>query len=123
MKFKILISTLVIILSSCSSFQQLNTMSRSQNRQNIERQNEKKLKESMNSWVGSSKNNLLIEWGEPQSVNSDGNGGELLTFTELKRAYFDNFGYITVIHKYIFYINSNNKVYNWRYKKEGRQGM
>lgn len=47
---------------------------------------QQELQEMMDSWIGSSKHDLLLTWGSPVSVSSDGNEGEILTFEELKRA-------------------------------------
>jgi hypothetical protein len=43
---------------------------------------EQKFKEMMDSWVGSSKKELLMTWGSPESVTSDGDNGEIITFNE-----------------------------------------
>jgi hypothetical protein len=79
--------------------------------------------EGMNSWKGSSKHELILKFGPPTSTASDGNGGEILTYEELKRAYTDSFGYVTFVHKYMFYANSNGIIYHTMYKREGRQGQ
>jgi len=83
---------------------------------------DQEFKNMMNSWKGSTKNALLLKWGSPASVTSDGAGGEILTFEELKRAYFDSMGYITVVDKYMFYVNKDNIIYYWRYERSFRQG-
>ncbi|MBF0576388.1 hypothetical protein [Dysgonomonas sp. GY617] len=84
---------------------------------------QQELSENMDSWLDSSKHDLLLTWGSPTSVSSDGNGGEILTFEQLKRAYFPDFGYMTVVNRYMFYINSQNIVYNWRVDQQKRQGQ
>lgn len=83
---------------------------------------EQEFEKMMSSWIGSTKNALLLSWGSPSSVASDGKGGEILTFEEVKRAYFEGRGYITVIHKYMFYVNKDNIVYHWLYSRNGREG-
>jgi len=81
------------------------------------------LEKTMNSWLNSSKHDLLLTWGSPTSVSSDGNNGQILTFEQLKRASLPNFGYITVVNRYMFYINNQNIVYHWRVDQQKRQGQ
>jgi len=77
----------------------------------------------MDKCKGITKQSFLLQNGPPTSVSTDGNEGEILLYEELKRAYTDNFGYITVVHKTMFYVNSAGIIYNWNYKKETRQGQ
>jgi hypothetical protein len=81
------------------------------------------LKAQMESYIDKSKHTLLLDWGSPASVNSDGNGGEIIVFEQLKRIYTETFGYYTVVHKVTFYINSQNIVYQARYDRSDRQGF
>ncbi len=45
--------------------------------------------EAMQSWVGSSINDLYLSWGPPSSTMSDGNGGTIISYY-----YSRNFGQI-----------------------------
>ncbi len=109
---KILYAIMILsLLLSCNT-----TRKKSINKQ-------QEFKQDMDSWLDSSKHDLLLTWGSPTSVSSDGNEGEILTFEQLKRAYFPDFGYITVVNRYMFYINSQNIVYNWRVDQQKRQGQ
>jgi len=107
---KIILITILLSLVSCST-----TKRTSASRQ-------KEVEKMMNNWIGSSKHDLLLTWGSPKSVSSDGNNGEILTFEELKRAFLQSYGYVTVVHRYMFYVNNQSKVYTWRYDTQRRQG-
>lgn len=111
--------TLIFIAQGCYTTQSVSN--KDQETQSVSNKDQE-FENMMNSWKGSTKNALLLEWGSPANVTSDGNGGEILTFEELKRAYFESMGYITVIHKYMFYVNKDNIIYYWRYERSGRQG-
>jgi len=69
------------------------------------------------------KQSLLSLNGPPTSTSTDGNGGEILVYEELKRGYTESTGYITVVHKTMFYVNSSGIIYDWLYKKESRLGQ
>ena len=58
-------------------------------------------REVLNSWLGSTKNEILMEFGPPKSVTSDGNNGEILIYSNTKR---NSISY--AIHKQYIYINS-----------------
>jgi hypothetical protein len=102
-----LVSLLFLLLSSCM----INQAAQDQ-----------EFKNTMDAWIGKTKNSLLLKWGSPNQVNSDGDGGEIITFIETRRGYLPNFGYVTMDHKYMFYINSRNVIYHWNYDRQGRQG-
>jgi len=76
------------------------------------------VKEMMNSWMGSTKHELLLQWGVPYRTSTDGNRGEILTFATQKGAYHPNFGYTTVTHNYLFYVDSKGIIYHWKYYKD-----
>lgn len=82
------------------------------------------LKETMDSWLGASKHQLLLQWGSPTSVFPDGNGGEIYTYVKTSQtggfAWTDYWGNThwrapqQVHDKYNFYINSSDRIYAWR---------
>ncbi|PSR53254.1 hypothetical protein AHMF7605_06775 [Adhaeribacter arboris] len=84
---------------------------------------EQELRETMDEWIGQTKHQLLLKWGVPTVTASDGNGGEILKFDQLRRGLFSNGNYITVIHTYSFCIDKEQKIYTWKYNKQGRQGQ
>ncbi len=73
--------------------------------------------EVMNSWIGSSKQELLLKWGAPANVTSDGNGGEILTFHEHDKIFINN-TFLTRRYSYSFYLDANQKVYHGKYRRE-----
>jgi hypothetical protein len=111
LKTKIITIISVFLLASCFTTQSTS-----------KKVEEQKFNEMMDSWVGSSKKELLMSWGSLESVTSDVDNGEIITFNELKRAYLGELGYVTVNHKYMFYINPLKKNYHWNYSRNGRQG-
>lgn len=38
----------------------------------------------MNSWLGSTKQNLIMSWGPPDRIASDGGTGEILVYATLR---------------------------------------
>lgn len=40
------------------------------------------IREVMESWIGSSANQLYSSWGAPNTIASDGHGGQILTYTQ-----------------------------------------
>jgi hypothetical protein len=79
--------TICIIMSGCYMTQQSSSGSE-----------ESQIRAIMQPYMGYTENELLLKWGSPTSTNSDGNGGKILTFEELRRVHTDSFGYITMIH-------------------------
>lgn len=75
----------------------------------------------MDSWNGQTKQHLILKWGPPNSVVSDGGTGEIVIYATQRHSqgipqygvppsnYWDN--------KY-FYVNSEGKIYHWLIKKE-----
>ena len=75
-------------------------------------------KEVMKSWVGESKQNLIISWGPPEQIIEDGEGGEILAYSRQVNApvsYYANNSYqttsITEFEYQIFWVNSEGKIY------------
>jgi len=75
----------------------------------------------MDSWLGSSKQSLIMSWGPPTKTASDGGNGEILVYS--KQVYnpgLPNMGIAPSTYwdnKY-FYVNSEGKVYYWMTKRE-----
>lgn len=94
-----------------------------------------KEKTTMDSWLGHSKAELLQSWGPPTKVDSDGQGGEILTYdksvalTQTPGTVYNNgYGGINytrpqnnvVTRSRMFYVNQQGKIYHWL--AQGRQG-
>ena len=69
-------------------------------------QSEKKL---MTSWVGHTKQDLVLKWGPPTRVASDQNNGEIYIYETQSMAY----NTVRYNHR-MFYINNSGRVYYWR---------
>ncbi|NEM99330.1 hypothetical protein [Pontibacter burrus] len=118
MKLKALLLVVPLLLNSCYSYTPQRSVNTSQSQDQIQ------LKEQMDSWIGATKHQLLLKWGTPAVTTSDGNGGEIIKFEKLKRAYLQTMGgYITVVHNYSFYVGEDNMIYHWKYDRNQRQGM
>lgn len=79
-------------------------------------------KKSMDSWIGYTKKQLILKKGPPTSITSDGDKGEVLVYEDLRRAVISG-TYLTVVHRTMFYVNSDGIIYHWRYDRSGRQGF
>lgn len=88
----------------------------------------KSQKQIMDSWLGSSKQNLIMSWGPPDRTASDGGTGEILVYA--KRIYipsstfYDSYGGSSTTpartywdYKYI-YVNNEGKIYYWMIRRE-----
>lgn len=107
MRKNILILTLFFLsfgFINCSSFADLNKT-----------QTDNAIK-MMDTWIGSSKKDLLLKWGSPNSVTSDGNGGEIVSFYEYDKIMVYN-TLVTRKYTYSFYIDSQQKVYHGKYQR------
>lgn len=79
----------------------------------------KSTRKVMDSWLGATKQQLIMSWGPPTKSASDGGNGEILVYSKqgyipasqymVAQSYWDN--------KY-FYINSSGKIYHWMTKRE-----
>lgn len=86
------------------------------------------ISKKMETWVGSSKNQLYKSWGPPTRVTDDGSGGEILIYEK-----YINFGqqpgqiynsngrinYTTpqqngYLRQRMFYVNNSGYIYSWR---------
>jgi hypothetical protein len=66
-------------------------------------------KEVFNSWIGHEKKELILSWGPPTRTTSDGNGGEVLIYSNQYSYNYQAYWY----HK-MMYVNGSNKIYHWR---------
>ena len=97
--FLFLLLTTLFTLNSCSSFLDPNKA-----------QTDKTIK-MMETWIGSTKQDLLLKWGSPDSITSDGNGGEIVSFYEYDKVMvYDTL--ITRRYTYSFYIDAQQKIYH-----------
>lgn len=66
----------------------------------------------MDSWMGATKQQLILRWGPPTTTASDGNGGEILIYA---RRVYGQFNYTTVDYwEYkMMYFNQQGKAYHW----------
>lgn len=82
----------------------------------------------MNSWLGATKQQLLMNYGLPSRTGSDGAGGEIIVFS--RQVVRDNPSLVDrggslqvqqgvpfVFYKHrMFYINVEGNVYHWNYE-------
>ena len=73
----------------------------------------------MNSWIGRSRSDLILDWGPPTSgYASDGKGGEILLYNYGNNIYVPVNGIIvqsTVSRYSHVYCDSNGKIYHIRW--------
>lgn len=64
----------------------------------------------MDSWVGKTRQELLLAQGPANDTVSDGNNGYIVIY------YLSNVGFNGSVTstRYSFYINEDNKIYTWR---------
>ena len=94
-----------------------------------------KKKTTMNSWLGSTKAQLIQSWGPPTKVTSDAQGGEILIYDKtvkfpqnpgsVYQGYDNSIQYTnpestTITRSRMFYVDANGKIYHWLC--QGRQG-
>ena len=65
----------------------------------------------MDSWVGDSKQNLILKWGPPVRLASDGGTGEILVYSKQR---YNSIAQVTMYYIYMFYVNDSDKIYYWR---------
>ena len=73
--------------------------------------------EILNSWIGKSKNELLMKWGMANRNADDGKGGQILAYEKRRSLggfisgnYFEN----SFVHYTEIFVDSNNMIYYWR---------
>jgi len=69
----------------------------------------------MDSWLGDTKQNLILKWGPPARVASDGGSGEILIYS--RQVYMPQYRVNFYDYK-MFYANSQGKIYSWLTKRE-----
>jgi hypothetical protein len=67
-------------------------------------------KEKMNSWLGSTKQQIIMSWGPPARTASDGGTGEILIY--VRQIYIPQSNMNFYDYKMI-YVNSGGKIYHW----------
>jgi hypothetical protein len=76
-------------------------------------------KEIMNSWIGSTKQELILNWGPPVRTASDGGTGEILVYA--RQGYFPGYngqGAYTYWDYRYMYTDSSGKIYSWMTRQE-----
>jgi len=68
-------------------------------------------KKILNSWIGSSKQNLIYSWGPPAQTTSDGSDGEILIYA--RHIYAPSMGLNTWEYK-MMYAHADGIIYHWR---------
>ena len=71
-------------------------------------------KKTMNSWIGYTKQDLVLKWGQPARKESDENGGQIYVYETEYQSYATSM----YVHKF-FYIDSDGKIYHWRTQRGG----
>jgi hypothetical protein len=85
---------------------------------------------AMNSWLGSKKSTLILQWGPPTRTQSDGDGGQILIYDSSPMSFQEKPGRIyrnqngsigytsptssTVVRMRMFYVRENGQIYHWR---------
>ncbi len=92
MKKAYIVLFLVIALTSCSS-----------------------QKKTLNTWIGSSKYNLIQSWGPPVHTADDGNGGEVLIYAQQVYAPDLKLNYWNYR---MMYAHSDGTIYHWRTSRQ-----
>jgi len=78
---------------------------------------QKKLTENvLNSWIGDSKQNLILKWGPPVQTTSDGNNGEILVYAN-RIYYVLATGPVDYWEYRMMYVNAAGKIYHWLFKR------
>lgn len=66
---------------------------------------------NLDNWLGHTKQELVLNWGPPSQTDSDGNGGEILTYSNVYKSPFTG-DYFDKIR--LMYVDASAKVYAWR---------
>lgn len=77
----------------------------------------KKIQQTMDSWMGHHKSELIQSWGPPTRYESDGKGGEILIYEKsvTRGSVIGNTYYQNTRHPYnMFYADKDGKLYYWR---------
>lgn len=71
--------------------------------QSLYEHNKSEVQKAREHWVGNTKQDLILAWGQPNNIYSDGKDGEIYNYRR-------NNGYIVWVTD--FYINTNNVIYH-----------
>jgi hypothetical protein len=90
------------------------------------------INKSMAAWEGRSANDLIADWGPPQQIMSDGNGGRILVYTThtlwggdtaQTNGNITSYGAISATTTYqpsgsyrMFWVNSSGVIYRWTWR-------
>jgi hypothetical protein len=80
---------------------------------------EQQTKKSMDSWLGSSKQALILEWGAPDRITTDGSTGEVLVYTKTASAHNAYYS-VTQYATYMFYVHAAGDIYFWKAERGTR---
>lgn len=82
----------------------------------------------MDSWLGHTKQELIMTWGPPSRVASDGAGGEIVVFAKQgympPTTFYDNTGGSTTSNSLtfwdykMFWIDTQGKIYHWMTQRQ-----
>jgi len=76
-----------------------------------------KTKAAMDSWLGSSTQTLIKEWGAPSRVTTDGDGGEVLVY---ERSTYLSYYKVTYYTIRMFYAHADGIIYHWKAENGNR---
>jgi len=76
-----------------------------------------KTKVAMDSWLGSSTQTLIKEWGAPSRVTTDGAGGEVLVY---ERSTYLSYYKVTYYTIRMFYAHADGIIYHWKAENGNR---
>ena len=65
----------------------------------------------MDSWIGNTKQQLIMSWGPPERTSSDGSGGEVLIYVHSR---YNSINRYTIYDYKMFYAHSDGNIYHWR---------
>jgi hypothetical protein len=115
MNEKIILMTICIVfLYGCNTQRNVSSREYYSTAQQRSEDNE----DNMDSWIGITKQQLLLKWGAPSSTYSDSAGSEILTYVKAN-GIPDLFmgGTLRINHTYSFYIDSSGKIYHCKYDR------
>ncbi len=76
-------------------------------------------KKIMNAWVGLTKQQLILSWGPPSRIASDGGNGEILVYAnQLYSPGVNGTGAFSYLNYKYMYVDSSSKIYHWLVKIE-----
>lgn len=89
-------------------------------------------KQVMDSWVGATKQRLVMNWGAPTRSADDGNGGEILVYAKQvyiqapSNSYYNSSGQMVTSQAQpinyweykMFYVNGSGVIYHWLVQRE-----